>query len=114
MIFTHCKMIQEGEAALFYRFNKDLNGYMIAAVLVEDSMAGKMSFAKIWRYFVSNIVQNDDIYCGQMKGAENEMFTTYLNYHTEINGRKIFKVDNFLKNQYSSFAQAEKGKQRGS
>ena len=103
MIFAHTSLIQEGEAALFYRFNRPLNGYMIAGVLVSDNIEAKLNFAKIWTYFVSEIVQADDIYCSIPLGVTSSMFENYLEYHDTINGFKIYKVDNFLKKQYSSY-----------
>ena len=103
MIFAHCSIIQEGESALFYRFNRPLNGYMIAGVFVAPNVAAKLNFAKVWKYFVSEIVQADDIYCSVPLGVENAMFRDYLDYHSDINGLKIYKVDNFLKEQYSTF-----------
>ena len=56
MIFAHTSLIQEGEAALFYNFNRPLNGYMIAGVLINDTIEAKLNFAKVWTYFVSEIV----------------------------------------------------------
>ena len=109
MIFGHCSIIQEGEAALFYRFNRPLNGYMIAGTLVADNVAAKLAFAKVWKYFVSEIVTSDDIYCSILVGTKNSMFEKYLDYHSDLDGLKIYKVDNYLKEQYSMHAkQAEK------
>ena len=31
------------------------------------------------------------------------MFSNYIDYHSDIDGLKIYKVDNFLKKQYSSY-----------
>ena len=31
------------------------------------------------------------------------MFTNYLDYHDTIDGLKIYKVDNYLKKQYSNY-----------
>ena len=47
MIFAHASLIQEGEAALFYNFNKSMNGYMIAGLLVTDNTEAKLNFTKI-------------------------------------------------------------------
>ena len=55
MIFTHASMIQEGESALFYRFNRPLNGYMISGVFIAPNMTAKLNFAKVWKYFVSEV-----------------------------------------------------------
>ncbi len=103
MIFAHCKIIQEGEAALFYAYNRELKGYMIAGFLIAPKVSAKLEFAKIWKYFVSNIVQNDDIYCSVVAGTENTIFDTYLTYHCDLKELKIYKVDNVLKDQYSSY-----------
>ena len=103
MIFAHSSIIQEGEAALFYRFSRPLNGYMIAAILISDNMEAKMNFAKVWTYFVSEIVQADDIYASISLEGQNSMFNNYLDYHDTIDGLKIYKVDNFLKKQYSNY-----------
>lgn len=105
MIFAHCSIIQEGESALFYRFNRPLNGYMIAGVFIAPNVAAKLNFAKVWKYFVSEIVRAGDIYCSVPLGVENTMFADYLDYHSELNGLKIYKVDNFLKEQYSTYEQ---------
>jgi len=103
MIFAHSSIIQEGEAALFYRFNRVLNGYMIAGVFVAPNIAAKLDFATVWKYFVSEIVQADDIYCSVPLGLKNSLFENYLNYYDTIEGLKIYKVDNYLKTQYSSY-----------
>lgn len=76
---------------------------MIAGLLVGDNIEAKLNFAKIWKYFVSEVVRNDDIYCSILVGTDNSMFANYLDYHDTIEGLKIYKVDNFLKKQYSSY-----------
>ena len=103
MIFAHTSIIQEGEAAIFYRFNRPLNGYMIAGMFIAPNLPAKLNFAKVWKYFVSEIVQADDIYCSVPLGVTNSMFENYLDYHDTIEGLKIYKVDNFLKKQYSDY-----------
>jgi len=103
MIFAHSSLIQEGQAVLFYRFNRALNGYMVAGLFIGPDLVSKMNFAKIWKYFVSEIVQADDIYCSISLELSNSMFNNYLDYHSTIDGIKIYKVDNFLKKQYSSY-----------
>jgi hypothetical protein len=103
MIFTHVSLVQEGEAALFYRFDRKLNGYMIAGVIISDTMEAKLEFVKVWKYFVSEIVQKDDIYASIPLNTTNSMFTNYTSYYDTIEGRKLYKVDNYLKKQYSSY-----------
>jgi hypothetical protein len=103
MIFAHTSIIQEGESALFYRFNRPLNGYMIAGMFIAPNITAKLNFAKVWKYFVSEIVQADDIYCSVPLGVTNSMFENYLEYHDTIEGLKIYKVDSFLKKQYSDY-----------
>ena len=112
-MFSHVNLIQEGESALFYRFSRELHGYMIAGIFIAPDLASKMNFAKIWKYFVSSVVQADDIYCSILLGTQNSMFSNYLDYHDTINGLKIYKVDNYLKEQYSSYdMQAKRAKKR--
>ena len=108
MIFAHIKLIQEGESCLFYRFDRKLNGYMIAGAFIAPNMTAKLHFAKIWKYFVSSVVQADDIYCSVPLGIGNSMFTNYLDYYDTIDGLKIYKVDSFLKEQYSSYEKYKK------
>ena len=103
MIFTHASMIQEGESALFYRFNRSLNGYMVAGVFIAPNLTAKLDFVKVWKYFVSEIVQSNDIYASIPLGVTSSMFENYMNYHDTINGFKIYKVDKYLKKQYSSY-----------
>jgi len=103
MIFRHASLIQEGEAVLFYRFNSTLNGYMIAGVLISPTVEAKLHFAKVWTYFISEIVRADDIYCSIPLEDQNSMFNNYLEYHATIEGIKIYKVDSYLKKQYSSY-----------
>ena len=103
MIFTHASMIQEGESALFYRFTRPLNGYMISGVFIAPNMAAKLNFVKVWKYFVSEIVQADDIYASIPIDLTNSMFTNYTTYYDTIGGIKIYKVDNYLKKQYSNY-----------
>ena len=103
MIFTHASMIQEGESALFYRFSRPLKGYMIAGLFIAPNMTAKLNFVKVWKYFVSEIVQADDIYCSVPLGVNNSLFENYLTYYDTIDELKIYKVDNYLKTQYSSY-----------
>ena len=103
MIFVHTSLIQEGEAALFYRYSRPITGYVIAGILVGSSTQAKLDFAKVWTYFVSEIVQADDIYASIALEGHNSMFANYLDYYDTIDGLKLYKVDNFLKTQYSSY-----------
>ena len=103
MIFAHSSIIQEGEAALFYRFNRILNGYMIAGLFIAPNIEAKLDFAKVWEYFVSEVVQGDDMYCSVPLGVTSSLFKNYLNYHDTIDGLKIYKVDYYLKREYSSY-----------
>ena len=103
MLFAQCSVIQEGDSILFYHFNRQLNGYVIAGVIIGNSAAAKLSFAKIWKYFVSEVVTSDDIYCSIMVDPSNTLLSTHVHYHSTVDGRKIYKVDNAIKDQYSTF-----------
>jgi len=113
MIFKHCSLIQEGEAVLFYRFNRPLNGYVINGILVANNISAKLAFVKIWKYFVSEVVRNDDIYAAIVPGVENSMFDNHLSFYATVDGLKIYKVDNSIKEQYSSYVQHLKGQTNG-
>ncbi len=104
MIFAHTSLIQEGEAALFYNFSNKLNGYVIAGILIAPNFKAKMDFVTIWKYFVSEVVRKDDIYCSLVVELDNSILAKYLQYHDTIKGIKIYKVDNYIKNQYSEYA----------
>ena len=105
MIFKHCSLIQEGEAVLFYRYNRPLKGYVINGLLIAPNTAAKLAFAKIWKYFVSEVVRADDIYAAIVPGVETTLFDNSLTFYKEVDGLKIYKVDNSLKEQYSSYVQ---------
>jgi len=113
MIFQTVSLIQEGESVLFYRYNKQLKGYLIAGLFVAPSIEGKLSFAKLWEYFVSEVVKADDIYCSIMLGSQNSMFDKYVNYYDTIDGLKIYKVDNLIRDKYSQYARYLEVKKRG-
>ncbi len=104
MIFSQCNLIQDGDAVLFYRFNRTLNGYLIAGLFVAPNAIAKIGFSRVWTYFVSEIVRADDIYCSVPLGITNALFEKYLTFHQEIDGLNIYKVDNSLKEQYSAFS----------
>lgn len=103
VIFKHCSLIQEGESVLFYRYNRVLKGYMINGLFVANNLEAKLAFVKVWKYFVSEVVQADDMYCSVLLDSESDMFSNYLTFHEEIDGIKIYKVDNFLKEQFSAY-----------
>lgn len=105
MIFKHCSLIQEGEAALFYRFNRPLNGYMIAGVIIAPKISAKIDFIKIWRYFVSEVVRSNDIYASLITDKDDSIFGVHATFHTDMGGRKIYKIDNSYRDLYSTYSQ---------
>ena len=113
MIFQKVSVIQEGEALLFYRFDKPLKGYLIAGIFIAPTTEAKLNFAKIWEYFVSEVVRVDDIYCSIVPGVQNTMFDKYLKYHDTINGLKIYKVDNVFRDEHSQYARYLEVRKRG-
>jgi hypothetical protein len=108
MIFAHANLIQEDEAVLFYNYNRELKGYMIPGIIVSPNEKARMAFAKVWRYFASEIVREKDIYCSISLDKEDSMFMNFLKYHATIRGLRVYKVDNSLKEQYSSYAKHKK------
>jgi len=104
MIFAHIKLIQEGEASLFYNFNKQLNGYFIAGLLIAPNMDAKIAFSKIWKYFVSEIVQADDIYCTSILTNTDSLLNNCLEYYSMLEDVKVYKVTNYIKDKYSDYS----------
>lgn len=103
MLFGTVNVIQEGEAVMFYRYDRNLNGYMIAGLIIPPSMQARLDFGKIIRYFLSDIVRDKDIYYSMMPSADNTVLAKLVNYYDTIEGVKIYKVDNSIKEQYSAF-----------
>lgn len=104
MLYGHSKYIQEGKAILFYRYSRELNGYMILGLLIGDGAPAKLQFVKVWEYFVSEVVKTDDIYCAVPGELNNSLFANYLTEHRVIDGLQIYKVDNRIKDKYSAFS----------
>jgi len=113
MIFKHCSLIQEGEAVLFYRYNRILKGYVISGVLIASNAAARVAFGKIWKYFVSEVVQADDIYCSLVPTIDGNIFSKYVHFHCEVDGLKIYKVDTAIKEKYSMYAKHLKDQTNG-
>lgn len=113
MIFKQCKLIQDSGCVLFYRYERELNGYMIAGLFTHEGIPGKVSMAKVWKYFVSEIVRGDDIYCAIPDYAMNELFTNYTTEHSIVDGVQIYKVDNYLKESYSEYTKHVESKRNG-
>ena len=113
MIFQTVNLIQEGESILFYRYNKQLKGYLIAGLFVSPSLAGKIDFGRLWEYFVSEVVKSQDIYCSIMLGSQNTMFDKWLNYYDTIDGLKIYKLDNAFASKNSQYAKYLEVRKRG-
>ncbi len=86
---------------------------MIAGLFVAPDTAGKLAFVKVWKYFVSEVVTSDDIYCSIPIYVENNMFEKYVTPHSVIDGLQIYKVDNFLKEQYSAYTKHLEGRSSG-
>lgn len=103
MKFYPCTLLQDDKVALVYTYNRELKGYMIAGLYIHDTVAAKLRFAKVWKYFVTEIVRNDDIYCSIPISEEHSMFRGYLEFYDKIEDMDIYKVDNYLKHQYSDY-----------
>lgn len=106
MIIQHCKVIQEGTCLLFYKYDKHLAGYFICGILVEDTPLGKLSFAKLWKYFLEELVRLDDIYCCKFPGISASILESYTEFYKTIEEVDIYKVKNYLQhtpNVYNNF-----------
>jgi len=60
--FHRCTVLQNGNAFLYYRHNKLLNGYHALSVMIGDDFKDKKSFAELLSYFFNEIVIDDDLY----------------------------------------------------
>ena len=107
MLFKHCSLIQEGDAILFYRYDRTLKGYVIPGLIVAPTLSAGKAFLRLWKYFLGEIVGADDIYCSLVH--ESSMIAKFVTYHSEIEGRKIYKVDNSFKDQYSAYTKHLEG-----
>jgi len=92
MIVKHCKIIQEKGCALFYSYNRELKGYEISGLIIAPTRKAKLAFKKVWQYFISDIVQEDDIYCSFFNKSKNWIFTKCVEYYTTINNTDIYKI----------------------
>lgn len=104
LVFQHASVIQFGQAVLFYQYRKDLDGYLVAGVHIAPDVDAKLDFVKIWKYFLDEVVRDKEVYCSL--ATDVDMFSGHIHYHSEINGLKIYKIDNFLKAGYSSYIKA--------
>lgn len=104
MIFQTVSLIQEGQSVLFYRYNKQLKGYMIAGIFIAPTLEGKVDFGRLWEYFVSEVVKADDVYCSILLGSENSMFDKWTNYYDTVDGLEIYKLDNAFTAKHSKYA----------
>lgn len=104
MIFQTVSLIQEGNSILFYRYNKQLKGYMIAGVFIGPNLEDQMNFGILWEYFISEIVKAADIYCSVLLGSQNSMFDKWINYYDTIDGLDVYKLDNAYTATHGNYA----------
>jgi len=76
---------------------------MIAGLLISPTLKARIDFRAVWKYFVSEIVKTDNIYCSILLDIDNTIFKHYLSYYTTIDGIDIYKIDNYVKKQYSNY-----------
>lgn len=113
MIFAHCNLIQEEEAVLFYKYIRILPGYMITGLIIAPNFKAKLAFTKVWKYFASEVVTSDDVYCSIIPSDNTIPFKINLTYHSELGGLSIYKVDKAAIDQYSTYARHQENKGSG-
>lgn len=106
MNFYHSSVIQYGEAVLFYRFNSKLGGYFINGVITSGSQESKLDFFKVWKYFLNEVVRDKEVFCAFMSEDNFNFFKDHTEYYDEINGMKVYKVDNVFVKTISSYYKA--------
>jgi len=92
--FHHCTVLQKGEAFIYYMYNRELNGYLIASMVVANNMKAKIHLASIIKYFFTEISRNKDVYCSLFEDGL-EFFSEYITEHGELNGVKIYKIESY-------------------
>jgi hypothetical protein len=106
LTFQKSSVIQYGSAILFYRFDKHLNGYFINGVLTSGTKESKLDFYQIWKYFLNEVVRDKDVFCSFVSEQNVDFFKDHTKYYDEINGMKVYKVDNVFIKTISSYYKA--------
>lgn len=91
--FHHCTVLQKGEAFIYYMYNRELDGFLIASLVCASNTEAKVNLASLLKYFFTEIVRKKDAYCSLFDGEEDNFFPGHTVEHTEINGMPIYKID---------------------
>lgn len=106
LVFQKSSVIQYGESILFYRFDSNLGGYFINGVLTSGSDESKTDFFTIWKYFLNEVVRDKGVFCTFVSQQNVDFFKDHTQYYDEINGMKVYKVDNVFIKTISSYYKA--------
>ena len=106
-LYQNCKIVQHGEAAIFYQMRKDIEEtpvVFIAGVHIAPNLRAKVQFMILWRNFLNNVVLDNNMYCSLFLDGITDIFRGHMEYATELNGLSVFKIDNYIKEKYAKYA----------
>lgn len=93
LLFAAASVIQKGEAMLFYQWRKDLNGYLVAAIICAPNTYARIDLTRVMSYWFKEIVKDRDAYCSLFLDGIIDIFPGQLHYAQELNGLSVFKID---------------------
>ena len=101
--FHRCTVLQNGNAYLYYRHDKRINGYLALTIAIGDDFKDKKNFAKLLKYFFNEIIINDDLY---VSFADNDKgYFKYINTKPiEFDNHIIYKVKPYNNGQFKERA----------
>jgi len=89
--FNHCTALQKGEAYIYYMYNRQLEGFLIASMVAADNSKAKIHLAQLIQYFFTEISRNKDVYCSLFNDSL-DAFKDRIEEQGELNGITIFKI----------------------
>ena len=101
--FHRCTVLQNGNAFLYYRHNKLLNGYHALSIVIGDEFKDKKSFAELLQYFFNEIVIDDDLYVSFVDN-DNGWFKYIDETPIEYGKHTIYKVKRYNNGKFEEEA----------
>jgi len=91
--FHHCTVLQKGEAFIYYMYNRNLEGFLIASIVCADNTVAKVHLASLLKYFFAEVSRSKSVYCSLFDGDENKLFPGHVTPHSELNGMQVYKIE---------------------
>ena len=95
--FNHCTALQKGEAYIYYMYNRELEGFLIASIVVAKNDKAKMGLASLLKYFFTEISRKKDVYCSLFDDSL-DFFSGYITEAGKLNGMSIYKIEAYKDN----------------